>query len=298
MTEGQVEQPFWSLLRTSEWQTVDREMKEAIDLRDTGGPDPAFHAAKALESAIKIISDSRNWTTGNERGAVSYLDNLRSRKNGEFIAQWEHDILRRFFAAVRNPSAHGAGERAAPELVGSANRLGHRILYDLDQELIRRERTGLGGTDVGRQYARASWPESRLNGRVWAPVLHALGWIASVYRNGPTDRIRETCPGWVLQVEPVPPARWDSSGTGIGPVSTAPLGSRDGSGAARVWHRTRRRTTGRHRWRVATAPADRSENPLRFGSADGLPARTDGPGATPEGGWDGRAHPNPPRCTH
>ena len=109
MTEGQVEQPFWSLLRTSEWQTVDREMKEAIDLRDTGSPDPAFHAAKALESAIKIISDSHSWTTGNERGAVSYLDNLRSRKNGEFIAGWEHDILRRFFADVRNPSAHGAG---------------------------------------------------------------------------------------------------------------------------------------------------------------------------------------------
>lgn len=109
MTEGEVEQPFWSLLRSSEWQTVDREMKEAIDLRDTGGPDPAFHAAKALESVIKIISDSRKWTRGSEHGAVSYLDNLRSRRNGEFIAQWEHDILRGFFADVRNPSAHGAG---------------------------------------------------------------------------------------------------------------------------------------------------------------------------------------------
>ncbi len=106
LTVGQVEQPFWSLLRSSVWQTVDHEMKEAIDLRDTGGPDPAFHAAKALESTIKIISDSRNWTRGNKGGAVRYLDNLRSRK---FIAQWEFDILRGFFAAVRNPSAHGAG---------------------------------------------------------------------------------------------------------------------------------------------------------------------------------------------
>ena len=109
VTEGEIEQPFWSLLRSPEWQSVDREMKEAIDLRDTGGPDPAFHAAKALESAVKIISDSRNWTRGNEHGAVSYLDNLRSGRNGEFIAQWEHDILRGFFADVRNPSAHGAG---------------------------------------------------------------------------------------------------------------------------------------------------------------------------------------------
>lgn len=108
-TVVQIEQPFWSLLRSSEWRSVDREMKEAIDLRDTGGPDPAFHAAKALESAIKIISDSRTWTHGRERGASSYLDNLRARKNGEFIAQWEYDILHKFFSAVRNPSAHGAG---------------------------------------------------------------------------------------------------------------------------------------------------------------------------------------------
>ena len=108
-TVVQIEQPFWSLLRSSEWQSVDREMKEAIDLRDTGRPDPAFHAAKALESAIKIISDSRAWTHGGERGAISYLNNLRAQKNGEFIAQWEHDILHKFFSAVRNPSAHGAG---------------------------------------------------------------------------------------------------------------------------------------------------------------------------------------------
>ena len=108
-TEAQIEQPFWSLLRSSEWQSVDREMKEAIDLRDTGGPNPGFHAAKALESAIKIVSDLRNWTSGKERGAISYLDNLRARKNGEFIAQWEYVILHKFFSAVRNPSAHGAG---------------------------------------------------------------------------------------------------------------------------------------------------------------------------------------------
>lgn len=109
MTEEQIEEPFWNVLRSSEWQSVDRELKEAIDLRDTGRPDPALYAAKALESTIKIISDSRGWTRGNERGAVSYLDNLRARNNGEFIADWEHGILRQFFAAVRNPSAHGAG---------------------------------------------------------------------------------------------------------------------------------------------------------------------------------------------
>ena len=36
----------------------------------------------------------------------------------------------------------------------------------------------------------------------------------------------------------------------------------------------------------------------RTGSPFGLPARTDGPGATLEGGWDRHAHPDPPRCPH
>ena len=111
VTEQQIEQPFWSLVRSSEWQNVDREMKEAIDLRDSGRSDPGFHAAKALESTVRIISDSRHWTHGRERGAVGYLDNLRGRKNGKFIAQWEYDILRKYFSAVRNPSAHGAGSQ-------------------------------------------------------------------------------------------------------------------------------------------------------------------------------------------
>jgi AbiJ N-terminal domain 4 len=51
-----VEAPFWQLVADPKWKNVDHDMKEAIDLRDTQGRDPAFYAAKALESTIKIIA--------------------------------------------------------------------------------------------------------------------------------------------------------------------------------------------------------------------------------------------------
>ncbi|MHC2338076.1 MULTISPECIES: hypothetical protein [unclassified Bradyrhizobium] len=51
------------------WADVDRELKEAIEHADVQHHDEAFHAAKALESTIKIISDDKGWSTGRERGA-------------------------------------------------------------------------------------------------------------------------------------------------------------------------------------------------------------------------------------
>jgi len=115
-TTDQVERPFWSLVAAPKWKNVDLDMKEAIDLRDSQGRDPALHSAKALESTIKIISDEKGWTTGTEKGAGAYLNNLRAKKNGEFINDWEHDILIGFFASVRNPFGHGAGSAPMPEL--------------------------------------------------------------------------------------------------------------------------------------------------------------------------------------
>jgi AbiJ-like protein len=113
----EIEQPFWNLVRSPKWKNVDHDMKEAIDLRDSSGRDPAWYAAKALESTIKIISDEKGWTTGNERGAANYLDNLRARKNGEFINAWEHEGLSKFFSTVRNPLGHGAGSSEMPKLL-------------------------------------------------------------------------------------------------------------------------------------------------------------------------------------
>ena len=55
---------FFTKVRNPLAKNVDHDMKEAHDLRDTHGRDPAFQAAKALESAIKIISDEKQLSTG------------------------------------------------------------------------------------------------------------------------------------------------------------------------------------------------------------------------------------------
>ena len=112
----QVERPFWNLVSAPKWKNVDLDMKEAIDRRDTAGRDPALYAARALESTIKIISDERGWTTGKEKGASNYLDNLLSKKNGKYINAWEHKSLVGYFSNVRNPLGHGPGNNPIPKL--------------------------------------------------------------------------------------------------------------------------------------------------------------------------------------
>lgn len=114
--EQQVEAPFWKLLDDAKWRNVDTDMKEAIDRRDGGDRDPAFYAAKALESTIKIISNEKEWSTGNERGAGNYIDNLASARSGRFITGWEQDALKAFFSKVRNELGHGPGDEPMPEL--------------------------------------------------------------------------------------------------------------------------------------------------------------------------------------
>jgi hypothetical protein len=116
LLEEQVEREFWSLTKDLLWKNVDIDMKEAIDLRDSNGRDPAFYASRALESAIKIISDKKNWTHGGEKGAHNYIDNLSSKKNGSFINEWEKDALKSFFTSVRNPFGHGPGSKEMPAL--------------------------------------------------------------------------------------------------------------------------------------------------------------------------------------
>ncbi len=110
-----VETPFWSLVSGPDWINVDVDMKEALDLRDSDGRDPAFYAARALESTIKIISDRRGWTHGKEKGAHNYIDNLASKANA-YINQWEASSLKDFFTHVRNPLGHGAGSAEMPSL--------------------------------------------------------------------------------------------------------------------------------------------------------------------------------------
>ncbi len=114
--ESQIAKPFWEVVADKKWENVSVDMAEALDQRDGGGKDPAFFAAKALESAIKIISDQKNWTTGSEKGVANYIDNLVSHKNGRFIEVWEADFLKEYFGKVRNGLGHGPGSAPMPIL--------------------------------------------------------------------------------------------------------------------------------------------------------------------------------------
>jgi len=115
VVQREIETPFWALVSDPIWANVDSDMKEALDLRDSDGRDPAFYAARALESTIKIISDRKGWTRGGENGAHNFIDNLASKKNG-FILPWESASLKDFFRHVRNPFGHGAGSSQMPSL--------------------------------------------------------------------------------------------------------------------------------------------------------------------------------------
>ncbi len=116
LAEEQIERKFWHIVGDELWKNVDIDMKEAIDRRDGNDRDPAFYAARALESTIKIISEQKGWTHGGEKGAHNYIDNLGSQKNGSFIKEWERKALKDFFSEVRNPFGHGPGGDEMPEL--------------------------------------------------------------------------------------------------------------------------------------------------------------------------------------
>jgi hypothetical protein len=109
VTAIQIEQPFWSLVAEPKFSNVDTDIKEAIDRRDSGKPDAAFHALKALESTLKILSEDLGRTRGSEKGAADFVDNLVSAKHGRFIDTWEAEMLKAMFRDLRNPLGHGAG---------------------------------------------------------------------------------------------------------------------------------------------------------------------------------------------
>jgi len=116
LTQTQIEQPFWEVVQSAKWANVSTDIATAIDLRDSGGRDPAFYAGKALESTIKIISGEKGWTTGQEKGASDFLNHLESKNNGSFICQWERKVLQAFFSNVRNDYSHGPGSDPMPTM--------------------------------------------------------------------------------------------------------------------------------------------------------------------------------------
>jgi hypothetical protein len=109
LTTQRIAEPFWEIVKDPKWAVVDQEMKEAFDRFDHGHDDAFTHATDALESTIKIISNDNGWSTGKEKGAANYIDNLVSARNGRFIEVWESDALKAIFTKLRNPHRHGGG---------------------------------------------------------------------------------------------------------------------------------------------------------------------------------------------
>jgi len=99
--------PFWEFVAGRGWSTVDSDMKEACDRADRLEPEAANHAMRALESAIKLVSDDAGASTGKERGAANYIDNLLSERSGRLLRGWEGEALKALFRDVRNPMSHG-----------------------------------------------------------------------------------------------------------------------------------------------------------------------------------------------
>jgi hypothetical protein len=137
LTTRITEEPFWHLVSHPQWKNVDIDMKQAVDSRDTGGRDPAFYAARSLESTIKIISAQRGWTTGRENGAHNFIDHLGANKN-QFITGWEAEALKLIFTKVRNPLGHGPGSEPMPSLSNQATDWAIESCMSWIKSLIRR----------------------------------------------------------------------------------------------------------------------------------------------------------------
>ncbi len=116
LLEEHVKQPFWKAISEPKWSNVATDMHEAIDRRDNGRAEAALSAAKALESAIKIIAHDREATTGKERGAINFIEALASVRRGQIIETWEANVLKNFFSEVRNKLGHGPGMAEATVL--------------------------------------------------------------------------------------------------------------------------------------------------------------------------------------
>ena len=109
LTTIEIERPFWTLVSDPKFGNVDSDIKEALDRRDSGKPDAAFHALKALESVLKILSDDLGRTRNSEKGAADFVDNLVSAKLGRYIDPWEAEAIKSLFRDIRNPLGHGSG---------------------------------------------------------------------------------------------------------------------------------------------------------------------------------------------
>jgi hypothetical protein len=120
LIEAQISKPFWAAIADPKWHNVATDMNEALDRRDGGAGDAAWYACKALESAIKIISDEKGWTRGTEKGAHNYIENLAAERAGvRYIDTFEMDVLKPYFTQVRNRFGHGPGKDPMPNFTAA-----------------------------------------------------------------------------------------------------------------------------------------------------------------------------------
>lgn len=113
--EINIESPFWGLVSKSCYKNVEEDMLEAIDLYDSNGRDPAFYAAKALESMLKIICEKKGFEIGNDKNSNKYIEALNSKKNGVLISNEEKEVLTKEFK-IRHTHGHGPGSDDMPNL--------------------------------------------------------------------------------------------------------------------------------------------------------------------------------------
>lgn len=138
LTNRQIDAPFWDLVSADKWKNVDVDMKEAFDRRDAGKSDAAFHALRALESTIKIISHDLGRTRGKERGASEFVDKLVAKNPDRYIEVWESDALKALFKDLRNPMGHGAGSSASIQLTAQQTTFVIESAMSWIKSLIRR----------------------------------------------------------------------------------------------------------------------------------------------------------------
>lgn len=108
LSNQSIYEPYWEIMKDEKYHAIDKDIRLAFQRFNSNENDAAFYAMKALESCIKIISDKLNVSTGQERGANNYLDNLYCKKVN-YIDEWEYESLKLLFKKIRNPLGHGPG---------------------------------------------------------------------------------------------------------------------------------------------------------------------------------------------
>ncbi|KVE23115.1 hypothetical protein WI93_20400 [Burkholderia vietnamiensis] len=139
LVEQNIAKPFWDIVATTELENVALHMNQALDYRDAKAGDAAWYACMALESTIKIVSDRKNWTTGKERGAHNYIENLVADRDGvRFIEIFEMEVLKSYFTNVRNLFGHGPGSKPMPNLTVEQNDWAIEFAMSWIRTLLRR----------------------------------------------------------------------------------------------------------------------------------------------------------------